>query len=58
MTTRKIFWTVDVIDADLLRFTERATKIFEQVIRENPTLQKNNRHHTVKARRKSSEDTT
>ena len=59
-------------DADLLRFTERMTKILEQVIRENPTqwlwfqkrwntppeMQKTNKHHTVKARRKSSEDTT
>ena len=56
-------------DADLLRFTERMTKILEQVIRENPTqwlwfqkrwntppeMQKTNKHHTVKARRKSSE---
>ncbi len=61
-------------DADLLRFTEKMTKILEQVIRENPTqwlwfqkrwntppeMQKTNKHHTVKARRKSSEteDTT
>ncbi|MBR4382452.1 MAG: lysophospholipid acyltransferase family protein [Selenomonadaceae bacterium] len=56
-------------DADLLRFTEKMTKILEQVIRENPTqwlwfqkrwntppeMQKTNKHHTVKARRKSSE---
>ena len=61
-------------DADLLRFTEQMTKILEQVIRENPTqwlwfqkrwntppeMQKTNKHHTVKARRKSSgtEDAT
>ena len=59
-------------DADLLRFTERMTKILEQVIRENPTqwlwfqkrwntppeMQKTNKHHTVKVRRKSSEDAT
>ena len=58
-------------DADLLRFTERMTKILEQVIRENPTqwlwfqkrwntppeMQKTNKHHTVKVRRKSSEGT-
>ena len=56
-------------DADLLRFTEQMTKILEQVIRENPTqwlwfqkrwntppeMQKTNKHHTVKARKKSSE---
>ena len=61
-----------LIDADLLRFTERMTKILEQVIRENPTqwlwfqkrwntppeMQKTNKHHTVKARRKLSEDAT
>ena len=59
-------------DADLLRFTERMTKILEQVIRENPTqwlwfqkrwntppeMQKTNQHHTVKARRRSAEDAT
>ncbi len=59
-------------DADLLRFTEKMTKILENVIRENPTqwlwfqkrwntppeLKKTNKHHTVRARRKSSEDDT
>lgn len=59
-------------DADLLRFTEKMTKILEQVIRENPTqwlwfqkrwntppeMQKTNKHHTVKVRKKSSEDKT
>lgn len=59
-------------DADLLHFTEKMTKILEQVIRENPTqwlwfqkrwntppeMQKTNKHHTVKARRKISEDKT
>ncbi|MBR2733788.1 MAG: lysophospholipid acyltransferase family protein [Selenomonadaceae bacterium] len=58
-------------DADLLRFTEQMTKILEDVIRENPTQwlwfqkrwntppeqQKTNKHHTVRVRRKSSEDT-
>ena len=58
-------------DADLLRFTEKMTKILEEVIRENPTqwlwfqkrwntppeMQKTNKHHTVKARRKISEET-
>ena len=58
-------------DADLLRFTEKMTKILEGIIRENPTqwlwfqkrwntppeMQKINKHHTVKARRKISEDT-
>ena len=57
-------------DADLLHFTEQMTKILEQTIRENPTqwlwfqkrwntppeMQKTNKHHTVKARRKISED--
>ena len=57
-------------DADLLHFTEKMTKILEQTIRENPTqwlwfqkrwntppeMQKTNKHHTVKARRKISED--
>ena len=57
-------------DADLLRFTEEMTKILENVIRENPTqwlwfqkrwntppeMQKTNKHHTVRARKKSSED--
>lgn len=52
-------------DADLLRFTEKMTKILEEVIRENPTqwlwfqkrwntppeMQKTNKHHTVKARK-------
>ena len=56
-------------DADLLRFTEQMTKILEQTIRENPTqwlwfqkrwntppeMQKTNKHHTVKARRKVSD---
>ena len=56
-------------DADLLRFTEKMTKILEEVIRENPTqwlwfqkrwntppeMQKINKHHTVKVRRKSKE---
>ena len=59
-------------DADLLRFTERMTKILEQVIRENPTqwlwfqkrwntppeMQKTKKPPTVKARRKLSEDAT
>lgn len=59
-------------DADLLRFTERMTAILEQVIRENPTqwlwfqkrwntppeMQKTNKHHTVKARHRASEDAT
>ena len=72
MTTRKFFQAGNLIDADLLRFTEQMTKILEQVIRENPTqwlwfqkrwntppeMQKTNKHHTVKARRKSSEDAT
>ena len=54
-------------DADLLRFTEKMTKILEEVIRENPTqwlwfqkrwntppeMQNKNKHHTVRARRKS-----
>ena len=58
-------------DADLLRFTEKMTKILEEVIRENPTqwlwfqkrwntppeMQKTNKHHTVKVRKKSSEAT-
>ena len=58
-------------DADLLRFTEQMTKILEEVIRENPTqwlwfqkrwntppeMQKTNKHHTVKVRRKVSEAT-
>lgn len=57
-------------DADLLRFTEKMTKILEEVIRENPTqwlwfqkrwntppeMQKTNKHHTVRARRKISEE--
>ena len=57
-------------DADLLRFTEKMTKILEQVIREHPTqwlwfqkrwntppeMQKTNKHHTVKVRKKSSEE--
>ena len=57
-------------DADLLRFTEKMTEILEQVIRENPTqwlwfqkrwntppeMQKTNKHHTVKVRKKSSEE--
>jgi len=57
-------------DADLLRFTEQMTKILEQVIREHPTqwlwfqkrwntppeMQKTNKHHTVRARKKSSEE--
>ncbi|MBQ4403868.1 MAG: lysophospholipid acyltransferase family protein [Selenomonadaceae bacterium] len=59
-------------DADLLRFTEKMTKILEQTIRENPTqwlwfqkrwntppeMQNKNKHHTVKVRRKSKEETT
>ncbi len=59
-------------DADLLRFTEEMTKILENVIRENPTqwlwfqkrwntppeMKKTNKHHTARARRKSSEDDT
>ena len=59
-------------DADLLRFTEKMTKILEEVIRENPTqwlwfqkrwntppeMQKTNKHHTVKVRRKSKEEQT
>ena len=59
-------------DADLLRFTEKMTAILEQVIRENPTqwlwfqkrwntppeMQKTNKHHTVKVRNKSKEETT
>ena len=59
-------------DADLLHFTEKMTKILEEVIRENPTqwlwfqkrwntppeMQKTNKHHTVKARRKISEEKT
>jgi len=58
-------------DADLLRFTERMTKILEDVIRENPTqwlwfqkrwntppeMQNKGKHHTVKVRRESSEAT-
>ena len=50
-------------DADLFRFTEKMTRILENVIRENPTqwlwfqkrwntppdMQKKNKHHTVKA---------
>ena len=72
MNTAKNFYFLkdtNLIVADLLRFTERMTKILEQVIRENPThrlwfqkrwntppeMQKTNKHHTVKARRKSSE---
>ena len=57
-------------DADLLRFTEKMTKILEQTIREHPTqwlwfqkrwntppeMQKTNKHHTVKVRKKSSEE--
>ena len=57
-------------DADLLRFTEKMTKILEEVIRENPTqwlwfqkrwntppeMQKTNKHHTVKSRRKIKEE--
>ena len=57
-------------DADLLHFTEKMTKILEEVIRENPTqwlwfqkrwntppeMQKTNKHHTVRARRKISEE--
>lgn len=52
-------------DGDLFRFTEKMTRILEQVIRENPTqwlwfqkrwntppeLQKQNKHHTVKGGR-------
>ena len=59
-------------DADLLHFTEKMTKILEQVIREHPTqwlwfqkrwntppeMQKTNKHHTVKVRKKSSEEKT
>ena len=59
-------------DADLLRFTEKMTKILEEVIRENPTqwlwfqkrwntppeMQKTNKHHTVKVRRKVKEETS
>ena len=59
-------------DADLLRFTEKMTKILEDVIRENPTqwlwfqkrwntppeMQKTNKHHTVRVRRRPSEDKT
>lgn len=59
-------------DADLLRFTEQMTKILEDVIRENPTQwlwfqkrwntpperQNKNKHHTVRVRRKSSEEST
>ena len=58
-------------DADLLHFTEKMTKILEAIIRENPTqwlwfqkrwntppeMQKTNKHHTVKVRKKSSEAT-
>ncbi len=72
MNTREKFYfgkDTNLIVADLLRFTERMTKILEQVIHENPThrlwfqkrwntppeMQKTNKHHTVKARRKSSE---
>ena len=58
-------------DADLLRFTEQMTRILEQTIRENPTQwlwfqkrwntpperQNKNKHHTVKVRKKSSEET-
>ena len=72
MNTREFFQTGKLIDADLLRFTERMTAILEQVIRENPTqwlwfqkrwntppeMQKTNKHHTVKARHRSSEDAT
>ena len=61
--------STNLIVAALLRFAEQMTKILEQVIRENPThrlwfqkrwntppeMQKTNKHHTVKARRKSSE---
>lgn len=50
------------VDADLLRFTEKMTRILEQIILENPTqwlwfqkrwntppeMQKKNKHHTVK----------
>ena len=57
-------------DADLLRFTEQMTKILEQTIREHPTqwlwfqkrwntppeMQKTNKHHTVKVRKKSAEE--
>ncbi len=59
-------------DADLLRFTEKMTKILEEVIREHPTqwlwfqkrwntppeMQKINKHHTVKVRRKPKEETS
>lgn len=59
-------------DADLLRFTEKMTKILEDVIREYPTqwlwfqkrwntppeMQKTNKHHTVKVRRKPKEETS
>ncbi|MBR0060797.1 MAG: lysophospholipid acyltransferase family protein [Selenomonadaceae bacterium] len=59
-------------DADLLRFTEKMTKILEEVIREHPTqwlwfqkrwntppeMQKTNKHHTVKVRRKPKEETS
>ena len=57
-------------DADLLRFTEKMTKILEQTIRENPTqwlwfqkrwntppeMQKTNKHHTVRVRKRASEE--
>ena len=59
-------------DADLLRFTEKMTKILEEIIREHPTqwlwfqkrwntppeMQKTNKHHTVKVRRKEKEETS
>ena len=59
-------------DADLLRFTEKMTKILEEIIREHPTqwlwfqkrwntppeMQKTNKHHTVKVRRKAKEETS
>ena len=59
-------------DADLLRFTEKMTKILEEVIRENPTqwlwfqkrwntppeMQKTNKHHTVKVRKKVKEESS
>lgn len=58
-------------DDDLQHFTEKMTAILEDVIRENPTqwlwfqkrwntppeMQNKSKHHTVRARRKSSEDT-
>ena len=51
MNTRELFQT----DADLLRFTERVSKIFGHT---PPEMQKTNKHHTVKARRRPSEDAT